>query len=334
MDGLPSEAAVLSFLRVGVILFAAAAAVGLWRRASLWRRGCPAQVDVWSGLAALPRRYLRDVHDVVAREPLAARMHALAAGGFIVAGLLFLVDLALGRPAWLQPPGMLAAAAMAAGSAIASWRRFSANQPCKTFPGRMEPLRRDARDLGSRAPGLVRSVTRRRLLSTHADVGRGHPRWWCRDRSRSSCRRSHPACAGRALNLAFHPRPARFGSTRPSVGLPPVDLDAERLGAAAAADLGWNRLLNVDACVQCGRCEEACPAFAAGQPLNPKALIYDLASGPLSPRSWGPMRGRHIPVASLQLQHRVRQRLISRRSSIPRRSGAAPAAVPASAPVR
>ncbi len=42
------------------------------------------------------------------------------------------------------------------------------------------------------------------------------------------------------------------------------------------SDFGWNRLAQFDACVQCGRCQEACPAFAAGQPLNPKQLIQDL----------------------------------------------------------
>jgi Fe-S oxidoreductase len=31
--------------------------------------------------------------------------------------------------------------------------------------------------------------------------------------------------------------------------------------------------------VQCGKCEAACPAFAAGQPLNPKKLIQDLVTG-------------------------------------------------------
>ncbi len=41
----------------------------------------------------------------------------------------------------------------------------------------------------------------------------------------------------------------------------------------------WNQLLSFDACVQCGKCEAACPAFAAGQPLNPKKLIQDLVMG-------------------------------------------------------
>lgn len=59
----------------------------------------------------------------------------------------------------------------------------------------------------------------------------------------------------------------------------PLDLDAPRLGAALPADFTWNRLLSFDACVQCGRCEEACPAFAAGQPLSPKHVIQDLVRG-------------------------------------------------------
>ncbi len=83
-----------------------------------------------------------------------------------------------------------------------------------------------------------------------------------------------------ALHLVAHPRPARFhdGAGRDS-GLRPLDLetvDAAPLGAGRAVDFAWNRLLGFDACVQCGRCETACPAFAAGLPLNPKKLIQDL----------------------------------------------------------
>jgi len=37
--------------------------------------------------------------------------------------------------------------------------------------------------------------------------------------------------------------------------------------------------LGFDACVQCGKCEAMCPAFAAGQPLNPKKLIQDMVIG-------------------------------------------------------
>jgi Fe-S oxidoreductase/nitrate reductase gamma subunit len=38
-------------------------------------------------------------------------------------------------------------------------------------------------------------------------------------------------------------------------------------------DLGWKMLLDAEACTECGRCQEVCPAFSAGLPLDPKALI-------------------------------------------------------------
>src|ERR687886_763761 len=53
--------------------------------------GRAAPVDWWRGLIALPRRYLVDVHDIVARRPAASRMHAPLAGGLLAAaGLLVL----------------------------------------------------------------------------------------------------------------------------------------------------------------------------------------------------------------------------------------------------
>lgn len=41
-------------------------------------------------------------------------------------------------------------------------------------------------------------------------------------------------------------------------------------------DMTWKQLLDSDACTECGRCQDACPAFAAGTPLNPKELMLGL----------------------------------------------------------
>lgn len=79
------------------------------------------------------------------------------------------------------------------------------------------------------------------------------------------------------LHLAFHPRPARFSG--PSTDLQLLDLGAGDYGVAKPQDFAWNRLLSFDACVQCGKCEAACPAYAAGQPLNPKKLVQDMVNG-------------------------------------------------------
>ncbi|WP_288502798.1 dimethylglycine demethylation protein DgcB, partial [uncultured Pseudomonas sp.] len=83
-----------------------------------------------------------------------------------------------------------------------------------------------------------------------------------------------------ALHLAWHRRAERFGGGR-STGLKPLDLEDPRapLGVEKPVDFTWNQLLGFDACVQCGKCEAMCPAFAAGQPLNPKKLIQDMVIG-------------------------------------------------------
>jgi Fe-S oxidoreductase len=83
---------------------------------------------------------------------------------------------------------------------------------------------------------------------------------------------------GGTLNLLPHPRPARRGAGVPAADLAPLDLDGPQLGIAVIGDFAWNRLVSFDACIQCGRCEAACPAYAAGQPLNPKALIQDFVA--------------------------------------------------------
>jgi Fe-S oxidoreductase/nitrate reductase gamma subunit len=62
------------------------------------------------------------------------------------------------------------------------------------------------------------------------------------------------------------------GALRPIANLE----TAERLGVQELAEFPWPRLVNVDACTECGRCQAACPAYAAKQPLSPKKLVLDL----------------------------------------------------------
>jgi Fe-S oxidoreductase/nitrate reductase gamma subunit len=51
---------------------------------------------------------------------------------------------------------------------------------------------------------------------------------------------------------------------------------AETLGVGQLAEFTWPQLLDFDACTECGRCQDVCPAHMAGTPLNPKRLILDL----------------------------------------------------------
>jgi len=50
----------------------------------------------------------------------------------------------------------------------------------------------------------------------------------------------------------------------------------ERIGVGSIQHFSQQQLLSLDACMECGRCEEACPAFATGKPLSPKRVVQDL----------------------------------------------------------
>jgi Fe-S oxidoreductase len=55
--------------------------------------------------------------------------------------------------------------------------------------------------------------------------------------------------------------------------LPRMDLEnSERFGVTTITDLRWKDLLDVYSCTECGRCQDACPAWATGKPLNPKEI--------------------------------------------------------------
>lgn len=59
--------------------------------------------------------------------------------------------------------------------------------------------------------------------------------------------------------------------------LKPIDVEtAESFGVKSINQMTWKGLFDLDACTECGRCQDACPAFRTGKPLSPKAFILDL----------------------------------------------------------
>ena len=49
-----------------------------------------------------------------------------------------------------------------------------------------------------------------------------------------------------------------------------------QFGLRTLQDLGWKDLLDGFTCTECGRCQEACPAYNTGKPLNPKTFIMGI----------------------------------------------------------
>jgi Fe-S oxidoreductase/nitrate reductase gamma subunit len=65
---------------------------------------------------------------------------------------------------------------------------------------------------------------------------------------------------------------------RPTGQLAPVPTNAqgEYIYTDRVQHLTWKQLLEGDTCTECGRCQDVCPAYAAGRPLNPKKLILGI----------------------------------------------------------
>ncbi len=267
-------------------LAVAALAFGTWRRSLAWRSGRSAAAD-WPGLLAIPKRYFVDLHHVVAREPFVANAHVAVGGGAVLA--LLLVGLNDGlrlRVHWLDVALAIAGAVMLGGALAMAWRRREAPSRLSAGPWNRLPVSLGFGAVGvlgvaltalfasSVAPVLaVLFVAALALGAAELALGIG-----------LAAPMKH-AVAG-LLHLGLHPRPERFGeqpvgpgTLRRATALRPLALDAGERGQARTTDFAWNRLLSFDACVQCGKCEAVCPAFAAGQPLNPKKLIQDLVTG-------------------------------------------------------
>jgi Fe-S oxidoreductase len=51
------------------------------------------------------------------------------------------------------------------------------------------------------------------------------------------------------------------------------DEEAEQFGAATVGDLTWKDIFDADACMNCKRCQDRCPAHVTEKPLSPMTLI-------------------------------------------------------------
>src|SRR2546426_640359 len=88
---------------------------------------------------------------------------------------------------------------------------------------------------------------------------------------------------------------------RAGAALAPIDLEhAEHYGVSTVTQWTWKSLLDLYSCTECGRCQEQCPAYLTGKPLNPKMIIVDarenlyktVRDAPAARRGGGRARGQ------------------------------------------
>jgi Fe-S oxidoreductase/nitrate reductase gamma subunit len=80
------------------------------------------------------------------------------------------------------------------------------------------------------------------------------------------------------LHISTSPANIYFRSLEGKGGmLKPINTKtAESFGVNRFDQMSWKALLDLDACTECGRCQDVCPAFNTRKPLSPKSLILDL----------------------------------------------------------
>jgi len=271
-----------SLLLIAILLFI----LGAFRRAHLWTRGA-SKASVWCEVFALPRRYFHDVHNVVSRDASVARMHAAAAGGFVAVCLLAFVVHVLGVSSWgLRWLLVGATALISLGGLLVIMRRVGAQRPKRLSAGAYELM--GFALLGFGVFFCISTFIQADLIDFNwismwgfalLLVGGASTIFLIPGMTAGPMRH---AFAG-VLHLMFHPRAERFTGRGRHTALKMLELDAVKLGSAKDTDFNWMQRLSFDACVQCGRCEDVCPAFAAEAPLNPKKLIYDMWASSTGP---------------------------------------------------
>ncbi len=81
-----------------------------------------------------------------------------------------------------------------------------------------------------------------------------------------------------ALNVYFSNLENEDPKTKYAMNIiPPEEFEtAETFGASKIEDFTWKQLMDSDACVRCGRCQDNCPAYLTEKPLSPKKIINDI----------------------------------------------------------
>jgi Fe-S oxidoreductase len=97
-----------------------------------------------------------------------------------------------------------------------------------------------------------------------------------------------------------------FGRTRAGGRLEPLKFDDPdvpeeelRFGAGQPKDLTWKQVLDTFSCTECGRCQDACPAFATGKILSPKLVIMGLRDAVFAQSEDTPLVPDAVPEESV-----------------------------------
>lgn len=239
------------------------------------------------GLGARLERVFREVllqSRVIRDRPLAGVLHALVMWGFLVFGWVSLEHLAVGfsglenattDDSWYGGFAAVWAALVLIGIVGLSVRRFI-----------FQPKALGKVSGGSAIVAVLIVALMVTYLAGWGGFEAGSPLWrinWALH-TFSLLAMLWVIPNSKHLHLFLGPFNVFFrGSDLTSPTRPLREDDDDDLGLAAFADLSKKDILDVNACVECGRCTDVCPANQTGGSLNPKEVILQMQRGLLSP---------------------------------------------------
>jgi len=288
---------------------------GLYRRYQLWRLGKPddCSKDIGKRIPVFIRTTIVDflAHRRFLRDPYPGMMHLILFWGFVILLLASGVDAfthyitghIIGTPyLWFKLIVNIAGLLALIGIIMAAFRRYILR------PKRLNTLLDDDIGIALIAAMLITGFMVEGLRQTATELTL-HPDWapWSAGgyvlakafagMSQDSLLFWHRLLwwfhsalvigaiiySGLAFSKLQHivvsPLNTFFRSLGP-VGVPAsINIEnaaSEPLGVGAIKDFTWKQLLDLDACTNCGRCQDACPAWATGKPLSPRKVVQDL----------------------------------------------------------
>lgn len=299
-------------LYVGGAVALAVFAYGTWQRVRLWRQGTPEdRFDrIPERVKLVATHALGQVRTLSQAYP--GVMHAIIFWGFLalfMGTVLATIDYDITLPLfgykllkgsfYLYYESVLDLFGLffVIGLGMAVWRRFVAR------PARIDPTARFAGILGLlfiiNVTGFVMEGSR--IAVVKPAWGPWSPVGWALAQillgagvSEGSLRATHLGVwlFHAAISLGFialvpysyfvhlltTPLNIFFSKLGPRGEIPKIENieEAETLGVSRLEEFSWKRRLDFDACVECGRCQAACPAYLAGTALSPKWIIVKL----------------------------------------------------------
>jgi len=290
-------------------------AYGLWRRIRLWRIGTatmrldqiPARLAQLFRHAVLQKR-------LGEHNRIAGIFHLMFSWGFVllfIGTLVVMIDADLGIPImrgrfylWFQSLVLDIAGALAMVGVAIAWVRRSVFKPRAINAGKKHPtsimddwvflahfmlimwtgfLVEGLRIAATNDPwaawspiGLIHGQALAAFMSVDSMLVAHQTLWWSHLIVSFSFLAYLPY--SKMIHIFTGPTSIFLQDLKPKGQLTLVDLESETpvLGAASLWDFSWKDLADLDACTECGRCQENCPAYLTGKKLNPKQLILDL----------------------------------------------------------